>query len=841
MRQVEDLFQDLLNQLEEGDSLAEVGQGLPENEVTLLGLTQMLNKLSFPAEDDAVIAQQEMAFLEAAQARFNPPSPPPAAEPSQLWILFETVKSWLRQHGTQPQWQFTGVVLASILFMFAFFALRSPAAENGENGMVEAPIALEEVAAADAAVPSGDSSSTTERTTLIEEPDEESAAEGADANLEPPPTQAGVAEPVQANLPESAGLTLIEPSPSGNGEDTLFMPLIGITAENNPTTAAINSVVGLVEVQQQDGKWTSIAANGTLEVGQRVRTGPFSSAKLTFFDGSAADISSNSEISIDQLNAQKPDQGYRTVVMTQWVGESEHHVEFRNDGGSRYEVKSPGGTGIARGTTFKVLVTPAKKVRYIVTEGKVDVTGSGLLVSIIGGQQTSFTEGQTPVPATFYIQGRGEVEATGSTWTIAGQNFATDDQTLIIGNPQIGDIVRVEGRLNEDGGRIANRIILERSAVTNRFELSGEVDAIGPDWVIAGQTISVDDETAVGDDIAVGDTVAASGRILPDGTFIATKIRKEISGIGDPFSFSGVVQGQSADAWLISNNIIHLAEETAIDEGIEVGDTVSVEGWILDDLKWVAIRIKAEDEVIAPFEIQGPVDQRDPWVVSGVGFAVDEWTTIDPDIAAGDRVVVRGVTLEDGTLLAESISRIDDLPLTIQFTGIVTGIDPWIINGQTVEVTPSTLLIGTILPGDRVSVQAIILPDGRLEAVQILLTTPPSGNGCFTLSSPILVANGNSIKIKHWPQAIVANERITFSQNFKLDDMVTINICNGWDDTVIILGEVTLIYRPIVIIIDDGNNIQSVPPGCKLTGIGNGKLKLKCSDKSTKKSSKKSS
>lgn len=81
--------------------------------------------------------------------------------------------------------------------------------------------------------------------------------------------------------------------------------------------------------------------------GQRVRTGALSSATITFFDGSQATLGPQSEISLDELNAQRAADGFRTVVMTQWLGEGEHQVAFRNDGGSRYEVKTPNGFGVA--------------------------------------------------------------------------------------------------------------------------------------------------------------------------------------------------------------------------------------------------------------------------------------------------------------------------------------------------------------------------------------------------------------------------------------------------------------------------------------------------------------
>ena len=191
-------------------------------------------------------------------------------------------------------------------------------------------------------------------------------------------------------------------------------------------------------MQGVDGVWTAVNRLTTATARQRIRTGAFSSATLTFHDGSQAHLQANTEISIDELNALRPEEGFRTVVMTQWVGESDHSVQFRNDGGSRYEVKTPTGSGLARGTKFQVLVTPDQLARFIVTEGKVDVSGAGRTVSVTAGQLTTLLAGNVPDEPAFTIIGEGEVGAIGELWTIAGQTFQTHAHTFILGNPQVG-------------------------------------------------------------------------------------------------------------------------------------------------------------------------------------------------------------------------------------------------------------------------------------------------------------------------------------------------------------------------------------------------------------------
>src|SRR5574337_1140637 len=65
---------------------------------------------------------------------------------------------------------------------------------------------------------------------------------------------------------------------------------------------------------------------------------------------------------------------------------------------------------------------------------------------------------QPPQQPVFHISGEGEVTAIGTTWRIGGQTFLTNSSTVIVGDPQIGDWVSVEGRILPDGTRFADRI-----------------------------------------------------------------------------------------------------------------------------------------------------------------------------------------------------------------------------------------------------------------------------------------------------------------------------------------------------------------------------------------------
>ena len=56
-------------------------------------------------------------------------------------------------------------------------------------------------------------------------------------------------------------------------------------------------------------------------------------------------------------------------------------------------------------------------------------------------------------------------------WNIAGQIFNTGANTVIFGNPQVGDWVSFEGHLLADGSRFADRIVLLNHSPENQFAI----------------------------------------------------------------------------------------------------------------------------------------------------------------------------------------------------------------------------------------------------------------------------------------------------------------------------------------------------------------------------------
>ncbi len=748
MKDITELLQERLEQLEAGRPLEACLADLPEAEAELLRLAASLGQVRYPGRDSAIVAAQRAKLVKLA------------------------IKEKKMEHKTthQPKKKLLSLQPKRLLPLAAILGAAA----------ILVVCLLVAVVGGRLGWPSFQDAGVAQRPSL--EPTAAVAAQNSPSS----PTATSEKSPLQPALTES---TLELPYEH-------FLPVVAIPGTSNPRMAALRNLQGLVQIQTGDGAWMTVSAGRPLGAGQRVRTGPLSSASLGFYDGSLAHLGPNTEISIDELDARTD--GPRIVALSQWLGETTHDVAPARGYGSRYEVRTPSATGVAKGTLFHVLVTPSRLTHLGVDEGAVAVTGLNVTVVVAAGQATTVEPEQPPSDPVFRITGQGEVSQTGMTWIIGGQSFETDDHTIIVGNPQVGDWVSVEGRLLPDDTRLADRIVLLRRAPENRFTLTGPVEVItGTTWTVSGQAITVNDETEIEEGIESGDLVRVEGVILPDGTLLAECISLVEQEPGLPFDFIGVVQDIFTDTWTVSGLAIVVDDATEVEEGIESGDVVRVRGWILDDGTWLARSIERfEDEEEREFAFTGSVESIDPWVVSGIAFETDEWTEIEADIVLGDRVRVKGHILEDGTWLARSIERFEDEDegLYVVFVGTVISRDPWLVSGIPLVVDDETVIEDDINVGDLVRVKARLLPDGTWLAVEIKRIQFDWELGCFSLPAVVVAVNADQIELDNG-LVIVLDGSFTIEGEIEVGSVILILACVDGDGTLHVL-HIIVISQP---------------------------------------------
>ncbi|MFN2153593.1 MAG: DUF5666 domain-containing protein, partial [Anaerolineae bacterium] len=448
-----------------------------------------------------------------------------------------------------------------------------------------------------------------------------------------------------------------------------------------PSAVALHHVRGIVEIQGADGRWEPAGARPFVRAGEDVRTGALSGVEMAFDDGSVARVGADAQITVDRL--QPTTTGARAIELTQWRGESEHTVARAEDNHGWYVVRTPSGTGTAVGTAFQVRVTPALASWFSIDEGTVRVSNLGSSVVATAGQAALSRVAEAPGQPVYRVRGEGEVTETGPVWRIAGQAFVVDEASTVVGDPQVGDWVSVEGHVDGPGTRYADRIVLLTRSAIAHVRLTGEVDAIDATaWTIAGQQVTITPETDIEEGLQVDDAVSVDGTIEAGGTLVAEHILYRGDPVlGEAFSYVGVVQSASKSAWMISDVQIAVNGETATDADLPAGSVVLVRGNVLEDGSWLARSIRRASSQQRTFEFVGEVEQVDPWTIAGIDLETDPYTVIDEGIGEDDRVRVQGLVLDDGTRVAEAIKWDDRDRLAFAFVGTVERMDPWQVSG----------------------------------------------------------------------------------------------------------------------------------------------------------------
>ena len=153
------------------------------------------------------------------------------------------------------------------------------------------------------------------------------------------------------------------------------------------------------------------------------------------------------------------------------------------------------------------------------------------------------------------------------------------------------------------------------------------------------------------------------------------------------------------------------------------------------------------------FELTAELESMDPWIVAGQTLETNESTQIEDGLQVGDLVHVQGIILEDGTWLAFAIELAEEQtePIIV-LIGVVSSIDPWVVNGIELNVTDETDIQGDITVGMLVRVEILLLPDGTWQVLSIAplgeITEVPD---CVTVIATVIAVNGNEVQFLGWP------------------------------------------------------------------------------------------
>ncbi len=165
--------------------------------------------------------------------------------------------------------------------------------------------------------------------------------------------------------------------------------------------------------------------------------------------------------------------------------------------------------------------------------------GVAILIAACGGGGGGSSGGVTAgidrggiVTATGSITGFGSVHVNGVHYVTTGATITLDDNPGSESDLRVGQVVRIEGRLDQDGlNGTATRVIFDD-------EVEGPVQSIdlaSSRMVVLGRTVQISTQTSFDDSIsprslegvAVGDRMEVSGQVATTGVIEATRIERK--------------------------------------------------------------------------------------------------------------------------------------------------------------------------------------------------------------------------------------------------------------------------------------------------------------------------
>lgn len=292
-------------------------------------------------------------------------------------------------------------------------------------------------------------------------------------------------------------------------------------------TARVENVVGQVQVAESadESQWKNLSNGDRLREGQRIRALGASSATLVFYEGTRTMLAANSDITLTELNGSSG-QSIR-VEMAQNLGETRHKVTPFKGSRSSFLVRTASGAASVHGTTFSVRVNANGGSQFMVNTGEVRVQSDLEEVTLLAGQATmADTEGAIEDPNyTFSITG-SLMAMEEDAWTVSGMRFLVSESTVINGPFELGNTVRVTGRILKDSVHQADTIDPAPDTDQNA-SFTGMLEAMeGETWLVSGKEVLVNTETLLDEGLAVGDPVRVTFNLLADGSWLALSIEK---------------------------------------------------------------------------------------------------------------------------------------------------------------------------------------------------------------------------------------------------------------------------------------------------------------------------
>ena len=344
------------------------------------------------------------------------------------------------------------------------------------------------------------------------------------------------------------------------------------------------------------------------------------------------------------------------------------------------------------------------------------------------------------------IQGVLGLDALGN-WTVDGIVVAIDADTEIEGGLVLGQAVEVEGVLQEDGTILAQEIETEDEddVVSSKTKLRGIFQGIDLDtgnWIISGNLVAVGPETDTDGLPFVGQRVKVEALLQEDGTLLAREIENKSGSTGrddgsSEVKLDGIFLGVDADGkWIVNGASVLIDSLTRLKGAPTVGERIKVKALLLEDGSLLAVKIegkgrsKSRSENKA--EVRGNVDDildDGTLVIDGVPISISILTDLDFDPEVGDSVEVEASIQPDGSLIAKEVEEASESdrggvsePSEAEIEGIIETVNPdgsLVVNGITVFIDQDAEIKGNLVEGAEVKLEGVLQEDGTLLAQEL--------------------------------------------------------------------------------------------------------------------------
>jgi hypothetical protein len=251
----------------------------------------------------------------------------------------------------------------------------------------------------------------------------------------------------------------------------------------------------------------------------------------------------------------------------------------------------------------------------------------------------------------------------GDRWMISGTEITVDENTTVSPGLLPGDVIDVNGWIQENGTWLAGSIQPVPSA-SARFDFIGTVESLDP-WVISGKTVQTRPWTLIDSTLEEGDQVRVQGPVLEDGAWLAAAIvSAEETPEGVTLQFTGTVN--STNPWVIGGIQLVVDGDTQFSGQITTGAMVQVRATLQPDGVWHAdeiLLIVSDSTGCVTFAAVVTAINGDQVSLSnGMTISLNEVSEVDGTIEVEGVILVTRCLAADGTVTVPLIQVLSNPP-----------------------------------------------------------------------------------------------------------------------------------------------------------------------------------